>query len=124
MGGYPLRNKFDGLRNWKSGPTKKQLEIAREWKEKGIHQCTPTSMISTANEYEGPQDSVASEIRKSYVPKAVMKKKCKKVERKIWDLIEYLDEWEIDMNHFKTVYPNTYNDLVEKLNATNDTERR
>lgn len=113
MGGYPLRNKFDGLHRWKSGPTKKQLEIAREMKEKGIRQCLPTSLISTANEYEGPQDSVAEEIKR--VSKHDMKKKCKKVERKIWDLLEYLDEWEIDMEYFKVKYKGTYEDLMEQL---------
>lgn len=109
-----MGNKYDKLKYWRGGlPNKKQVEIAREWKEKGIHQTIPTSMISTANEYEGPDDSIY------YEPEPKIKKtdpkRVKKLERKIWDLLEYMDEWNVDVDHFKVMYPETYDDLMDKL---------
>jgi hypothetical protein len=106
-------NKFNKLRKFSfSGATKKQEEIARELRDKNGYQCLPTSLISTAND-GCVTDSVTYKMKDP-------NKRIKKLNVKIWDLLEYIDEYDIDIDKLETIYPDNIKKLRKLLGSMSD----
>lgn len=91
-----------------SKPTKRQLEIKAKYGS-----CLPDTLISTANEPDGPDDPCFNLLNKIKDPKS--SKRLKKINLKILDLIEYIQEYNIDMEKLESLYPYNYNALKDML---------